>query len=125
MLVFYIFMVSQLIIDYEKNEIAVLKSRGASNGQIFLTYFWESCILGAVAWVVGPFIGYWICKILGLSNGFMELVSRSSLPIQITGTAFLYSLGAVLQFIITMMIPVMLTTRMDHCKTEAIKSEKT
>lgn len=124
MLVFYIFMVSQLIIDYEKNEIAVLKSRGASNGQIFLTYFWESCILGAVAWVVGPFIGYWICKILGLSNGFMELVSRSSLPIQITGAAFLYSLGAVLAFIITMMIPVMLTTRMSIVKLKQSKARK-
>ena len=122
LLVFYIFMVSQLIIEQEKNEIAVLKSRGSSNGQVFMTYFIESLVLGAIAWVVGPLIGYGICKVLGLSDGFLELVNRSSLPVTITPTAYLYSLLAVLIFVVAMMVPVMLTTRLSIVKLKQSKA---
>ena len=54
MLGFYLFMVSRLIIEQEKNEIAVMKSRGASSLQVFFGYLIESLILGVMALLVGP-----------------------------------------------------------------------
>ena len=47
MLIFYLFMVSQLNIESERNEIAMLKSRGASSWQILRIYAYETLILGA------------------------------------------------------------------------------
>lgn len=70
MLAFYLFMVSQLNVDRERNEIAVFKSRGASSWQIFGMYAAESGILGIVTLVVAPFIGLILCQFLGVSNGF-------------------------------------------------------
>lgn len=70
MLAFYLFMVSQLNVDRERNEIAVFKSRGASSWQIFGMYAAESGILGIVTLVVAPFIGLVLCQFLGVSNGF-------------------------------------------------------
>ena len=49
MLAFFIYMVSQLIIEGDANEIAVLKSRGSSSAQVFLLYLLESVLLAA-AW---------------------------------------------------------------------------
>jgi putative ABC transport system permease protein len=111
MLAFYLFMVSQLIVDNEKNEIAVMKSRGGSGIQIFFTYLIESMILGVVAVVLGPPLGLFLCNILGASNGFLEFVQRKALPLALSGTAYEYSLWAVLVFMVTMLIPASAASR--------------
>ena len=49
MLAFYIFMVSQMVVANDANEIAVLKSRGAKGGQIFRLYILQSCLLAGAA----------------------------------------------------------------------------
>lgn len=106
MLAFYLFMVSQLNIEQEKNEIAVLKSRGARPRQIFSLYSMEMALLGLVTFLVAPFIGLLLCKLLGVSNGFMEFVNRTGIAAKLSLTAFIYALAAVLLFVITTLIPV-------------------
>lgn len=111
MLAFYIFMVSQLIIEHDKNEIAVFKSRGASKTQIFLTYLLESIILSVIALIVGPPLGLLLCKILGSSNGFLEFIQRTGINVHLNVNAYLYSLCAVVFFIIMMLIPAIVSSR--------------
>jgi len=111
MLTFYIFMVSQLIVDHDANSIAVFKSRGAGRSQIFLSYLIESVIISGVAFVVGPFLGLFICKILGSSNGFLEFVQRTALPVQLNLKVYMYSFFAVLLLIITILAPVLSVSR--------------
>jgi putative ABC transport system permease protein len=110
-LAFYLYMVSSLIIMQEKNEIALLKSRGASTFQICTTYLGESAILGAVAMIVGPFVGYAVCTFIGFSSGFMQFVQRGKLPIALNGSAYLYSLIAVVFSIITIVLPAIFAAR--------------
>ena len=105
MLIFYLFMVAQLVIDEEKNEIAVLKSRGASRLQIIRSYFFESLIMGAFALIFGPLLGLLLSSMIGASNGFLEFVQRTSLPIRLTSSSYLYALMAVGVFILTMLSP--------------------
>lgn len=111
MLVFYLFMVSQLNVEQEKNEISVFKSRGASSKQILCMYGLESVILGVISALAGPFVGLLLCRILGVSNGFLEFVNRPSLPVRLTLDAFIYSLAAVLVFFITTMVPIIPATK--------------
>lgn len=106
MLAIYLYMISRLIIDRQLNEIAVFASRGASRLQIFFIYFIEIIILGAVAFILGPWIGLQLSKILGASNGFLEFVQRSALPAELSGDSFLYALYAVIASIIMIMVPV-------------------
>lgn len=125
MLVFYIFMVSQLLVDYDRNDIAVYKSRGASNLQIFNNYVSESAIIGIIALLIGPLLGFVICKVLGLSNGFLEFVSRSGMQTEMVPDAYLYGLLAVAVFMGTMLIPVIMASRTNIVKLKRTKSRNT
>ncbi|MDE6724759.1 MAG: ABC transporter permease, partial [Ruminiclostridium sp.] len=106
MLAFYLFMVSQLNIEREKNEISVLKSRGAKSFQIFSLYSMEMGLLGLITLLIAPFIGLLLCRFLGVSNGFMEFVNRTGIAAKLSVTAFIYALAAVLVFFVTTMIPI-------------------
>lgn len=111
MLAYYLFMVSNLITERQKTEIAVLRSRGASRLQIIASYLAEGLLLGAVAIAAGPFFGLMLTKILGASNGFLEFVQRAALKVEITCDAYQYGLVAVLCSVITVILPVLLATR--------------
>ena len=106
MLAFYLFMVSQLNVEQERNEIAVLKSRGSSPRQIFTLYAMEAGVLGLITFLIAPFIGLLLCRFLGVSDGFMEFVNRTGIAAKLSITAFLYSLAAVAVFFVTTMLPI-------------------
>jgi len=111
LLAFYIFMVSQLVIDNEANEIAVLKSRGASKMHIFCIYLLEGAVISAFAMLVGPPLGLFMCYCLGGANGFLEFVNRSALEVRLSGTAYFYAFIAALFFILMMLIPAIRASR--------------
>ncbi len=111
MLAFYMFMVAQLIIKNEENEIAVIKSRGASNFQVFISYLLESLMLAGISFLIGPPLGLSICRVLGLSNGFLEFVQRTSLPVKLSLGAYIYSFLALILFIVSMLMPAYLSSR--------------
>ena len=111
MILFYLFMVAQLNVEQEKNEIAVFKSRGASRGQVMLIYALESLVIGVVSAAAAPFAGLLLCRILGASNGFMEFVNRSSIPARLSLPAFVYSFIASAVFFATTMLPIFPATK--------------
>ena len=111
MIIFYLFMVSQLNVEQERNEIAVFKSRGASRLQIMGIYALESLVLGVLTVIIGPFAGLGLCKVLGASNGFLEFVNRRSLPVHMTIEAVVYAAIAVAVFFVTTMIPIVPATK--------------
>lgn len=124
MILFYLFMVSKMNVESEKNEIAVFKSRGASRLQIMLIYALESIVLGVVTAIIGPLLGLVLCKVLGASNGFLEFVNRTALPIKLSIEAFLYALLAVCVFFFTTLIPIYpatKTTIVEHKASKAIR----
>ena len=111
MLAFYLFMVSQLHVESERNEIAVFKSRGASSFQIFKIYAYEGLILGGITLIAGPALGLFLCKILGVSNGFLEFVNRPALPVTLSPEAYIYAIAAIGVFFFTTMIPIIPATK--------------
>ncbi len=127
MLVFYLFMVSQLNIESERNEIAMLKSRGASSWQILRIYAYETLILGAVSALIGPFVGLGLCNILGVSNGFMEFVNRPALKAKLSLAPFVYALIAVAVFFVTTLLPIIPASRVSivaHKQSKAHEQKK-
>lgn len=110
-LAFYLFMMSKLKIDFEGNEIAVIKSRGGSSLQVFNIYLIESTVIGAIALAFGPFLGLYLCKIIGASNGFLEFIQRSALPISLSSRSYLYSLIAVFFIYVFMLIPAFIASK--------------
>ncbi|UVI31919.1 ABC transporter permease [Paenibacillus spongiae] len=111
MLVFYLYMAANLIIERQKTEISVLRSRGASRLQIMLVFAAESIVLGTLALAVGPFVGVYFTKILGASSGFLEFVQRSSLDVVLNSTSYKTAILAVIGSIILILIPAFMATR--------------
>jgi len=111
MLGFYMFMVSNLIVDRQKNEIAILRSRGAARWQIVASFAIEGVVLCGIAWVSGPFTGLGLTKVLGSSNGFLEFVQRARMTVHLNDQAFLYGGVAAAVSFLMMLVPVMLATR--------------
>ena len=81
LLLAFIYMVSSQVFDMEQNEIAMLKSRGVSKGQILLIYLFQACILAFVGTIPGVLLGIVLMKLLGSANAFMEFVNRGNLQI--------------------------------------------
>lgn len=106
LLLAFIFMISRQMLDLEQNEIALLKSRGSSKKQIILIYLLQSTILSAISAVVGLPLGYFLCKALGSTNGFLEFIQRKALHITLGASVFLYMLAAMAVSVAFMVLPV-------------------
>ncbi|MDW7659576.1 MAG: ABC transporter permease, partial [Bacillota bacterium] len=111
MLVFYIFMVSQLMVRSETNLISVLESRGTGRTQILTMYTIESLIYGVVTLIIGPILGLWMVRVIGAANGFLEFVNRKALNVALDTQALLYGLVAVALFLLTTLMPVFIQAR--------------
>lgn len=106
LLLAFIFMISRQMLDLEQNEIALLKSRGSSKKQIIIIYLLQSVILSVISALLGLPLGYFLCKALGSTNGFLEFIQRKALHVTLSGSVFLYLLGTMLISIAFMVLPV-------------------
>jgi len=101
----YLMMIAHLIIERQTSEIAVMKSRGASSWQIMADYALEGILLGGLAWLAGPYLGLMLTRLLGASNGFLQLVQRDALQARLSSDAWLYGLGVVAVSLLMTLIP--------------------
>jgi len=106
MLVFFIFMVSRQILTIEQNEISVVKSRGAGRRQILLVYLAQGAVISGAGFLLGIPLGVFICKALGASNGFLNMVSRAALHVRVNPGCFIYAGIAAVFSALTMLLPV-------------------
>ncbi|MDR1559010.1 MAG: ABC transporter permease [Clostridiales bacterium] len=124
MLLFFIFIVSKQILRLDKGDIDVLKSRGASGGQILRMYLSQGFLVGVVSMALGLPLGWFICRVTGASSGFLSLVDRSALPVRYNDRAFLYAGAALVLSIITMALPAWRYSRISIAETKRERRKK-
>lgn len=107
LLAVFIFMVSGQMLEMEQNEISIFKSRGAGSGQILLIYLLQSMCIAGVSIAGGVPLGYFMCRVLGASNSFLEFVQRAALPLELSRTVWLFACAAAFFSVCTMVIPVL------------------
>ncbi len=110
LLLLFVAMLSQLVIDGDRNEIAVLKSRGAAGRQILSAYLIEALLLGAVGLVLGLPLAVLIVRVIGASNGFLDFVARPALPLLLSWKMVGYALLGVAIFVGSLVVPLVRTT---------------
>ncbi|MHA6482975.1 ABC transporter permease [Paenibacillus sp. strain BS8-2] len=111
MLAFYMFMVSNLIAGRQRNEIAVLRSRGAARWQVIAAYLTEGLLLCCAAFGLAPLLGALLTEVLGASNGFLSFVQRVSLPVRITEESYRFAAVASAACLVIVLIPIIMATR--------------
>ncbi len=124
MLVFYLFMVSQLTVRGEAATISVLESRGAGRGRILGMYALEASLLGGAALAAGPPLGVAMVQVIGASNGFLEFIGRKRLPILLTATDIGYAVAAVLLMLAATLLPAWLQSRISIVETKRRSSRR-
>ncbi len=96
---YYLVMVSAMVVERQTGEIALLKSRGASDAQVMAVYGIEGGLLSAIGIVAGPILAGVAIAALGPTPPFRDLSGGDPLEVHLTGTAFLFAgFGATLAF---------------------------
>ena len=113
MLAFFIYMVSGQILSLDQSDISVLKSRGATRGQIVRLYAFQGLFVGVVSAALGLLLGRFICLVIGSANGFLEFVGRAGLDARIDAAAVLYAVGAAVLSMLMMIGPVIRYSKVD------------
>jgi len=111
MVLAYIYMVSCQIIETEKNEIAMLKSRGISRLQVISMYILQSAILSLFGLLLGVPMGYMLYVVGAGTTDFLSFSFKDVVLYPFELDMILYGLIAVVIGIIFILIPVISSSK--------------
>jgi hypothetical protein len=98
---FYVGVIAAMVVERQADEIALLRSRGASRLQVVGLYLVEGLTIGLPVTLAAPFLAALATALLGLTPTFHRVTGGDPLPVQIGPTAFaLAALGAVLSLVV-------------------------
>lgn len=120
----FLFMISTQMYDMERNEISVIKSRGASGGQIFRLYFYQCFLLMLLGAAVGIPLGGVFCRILGATGNFLEFNVTRSLNVTYTQDVWTYAAVAGLCVLLITSLPALKHSRLSIVKLKQQKALK-
>ena len=84
LVLYFIGMIAGLIVERQRGEIAILKSRGAGDSQVLGIYTLEGLMVGVVGLVGGLLIGKQFALLMGNTISFLSFGAREALPVIIT-----------------------------------------
>ncbi|QHW34494.1 ABC transporter permease [Paenibacillus rhizovicinus] len=111
LIAFYFYMVTSMLVERQKAEISVLRSRGASRFHLVLMYAAEFGLLAIAAYAIGPWLGIWFTRVLGSTSTFLNFVNRGSLQVEMTAESWKYAAGAVFAAWVLNLVPVFIATK--------------
>lgn len=83
----FIGLVVGLLVERQKNEIAMLRSRGATTPQVFGISLVEGLVLAVLALLLGAPLSQGIATIIGQTRSFLNFSAETDLPIRLTSLA--------------------------------------
>ena len=102
-ILYYVAILSNLAVEDRKTEIALLRSRGATSGQIMAVFAIEGGTIAVAAFVLGPLLAVAVVSVIGFAPAFSDLTDSGRLPAVLSTNAFLLSLlGGLLAFLALM-----------------------
>ena len=104
-ILYYVVTLSAMLVEEQRGEVALLRSRGADRSQILAVFVLEGATLALLATLVGPLLAASVIGLLGLTPAFSDLSGGAILPVSISRNAYLMSgVGGLLSFA-ALMIP--------------------
>jgi len=113
-ILYFIGLIGGMVVRRQQNEIAILRSRGASRWQVIGIYLLEELLIGVVAAVAGLALGRALAQLLGGVRTFLDpgfLTNRSSLPVLFSPTSVYFALGAVVAGLCASILPTLAASR--------------
>src|SRR5215211_4527956 len=105
-------LVAALLVNRQRGEIALLKTRGVRNAQILGIYVVEWLMMGAIALAIGPMIGLLFAGLMGRTRSFLQLAAEApALPLALTWDSLRFGLAAVILALAAALIPALVASR--------------
>ncbi|GAB4197843.1 MAG: hypothetical protein OHK0022_16480 [Roseiflexaceae bacterium] len=112
LVLYFAALVATLLVNRQRGEIALLKTRGVRDAQILGIYVVEWLLLGAAALAVGPTIGLGFAEFMGRTRSFLQLAEQGEgLPLVLTWSSLRYGVAAVALATVAALIPALVATR--------------
>jgi len=88
---YYIVITSQLIVEQQRAEIAVLKSRGSSNGQVVGLFLVQGLLIVGLATLLAPLLALPLAQLIGKATTFLAFTDPRVLPVTLHGAIYGYA----------------------------------
>ena len=117
LVLFFVSLMTTLLVDRQTEMIALLRSRGASRGQIFGSLLLQAIIVGLLALLIGLLLTFFAVLFLGqrllpaTSQDALNIVTNQ--PLQALAQTLLYGLVIVLVTLFTMSFSLFMVVRLD------------
>ncbi len=105
MILAFIGLVVGLAVGRQRNEIAVLRSRGATAIQVLGIAALEALLLGIVALAAGSSAGTLVARVIGRARSFLDFSGASDLRIGVTTATLSFGLAAVGLALVAQIVP--------------------
>jgi putative ABC transport system permease protein len=102
----FITLVAGLTVNGQRNEIAVLRSRGASAFQVLSISFLEACVLAGLGIAAGTPLAEGIAQLVGQARSFLTFVSGNLLTVVITSSSMQVGLIAAAAAVVATIFPI-------------------
>lgn len=72
LLLLFLYMISDRILEMETTEISMLKSRGVSRAKIIGLYVGQSSLIALIGCIIGLPVGFFLCRLAAGTNAFLS-----------------------------------------------------
>jgi len=111
LLMAFIILVVSLTVGRQRNEIAVLRSRGATAFQVVSIAAVEGLILGFLALLAATPLSEWIARTIGRTSSFLNFTGVSDLRVQTTTATLRFGLLAIGLALVAQLLPTIAASR--------------
>ncbi len=104
---YFIGLLAAMVVRHQRNEIAILRSRGASRSQVIVLTLSAWLLIGLPALIGGLLVGRELARQMGRVRSFLTLAPRAPLSVAITPTGLAFGLLVAGVALLTALLPVL------------------
>jgi putative ABC transport system permease protein len=107
----FIGLVVNLTVSQQRNEIAVLRSRGGTAVQVLGIAALEALVLGGLAVLFGWPVSEWIASAIGQTQSFLNFSAKGNLPVLMTPNILRFGVAVALIALVAQLVPTLGASR--------------
>ena len=107
----FIGLVAGLAVSQQRNEIAVIRSRGGTPSQVIGMALVEGVLLGLIALGLGTIAALWLTQLLGQARSFLDFSGATAVRLNLTRQAINAGTLAIFLALIARIIPAIVASR--------------
>jgi putative ABC transport system permease protein len=112
LVLYFAALVAALLVNRQRGEIALLKTRGVRDSQILGIYIIEWLLMGAIALAIGPWLGMLFAQLMGRTRSFLQISADAvDLPLALTWASLRFGVVAVVLALLAALLPALLAAR--------------